>query len=131
MKATKALASFCLLLGCTLATACSDGGVGSPTSPLVYPIMIITNTWSEASEPAHSFSLFSEDDGKMEGTIEGDEMLPDFSSFNVTGSWRNGVVLLMTERLPGTTFRASFTQDSPNRLEFSTASGETVILVRD
>ncbi len=129
MSITRWFASVGLVVGSAALAACSGGG-GSPTSPSVYPIMIITNSWAEETQSDHVFNLVSNDDGKMEGSFQGDETLPDSTTFDVAGSWKQGTVTMTTTRLPGTTFRAPFTQDSPTRLEFSISSGGKLVLVR-
>jgi hypothetical protein len=112
--------------GVLLAAGCSD----STGSPL--PVVILTNTWQEEGNAEHTFSITDDTDGvaQSSGTFTGTETLPNFTDYDLSGSWRNGRVTLTLERTPAVTWRADIEEDNTDRLVFTSSAG-TLVIVRN
>jgi hypothetical protein len=107
-------------------TGCDD----STGSPL--PVVILTNTWQEEGNANHTFSIQDDTDGtpRSDGTFTGTETLPNFTEYDLSGSWSNGRVSMVLERVPNVTLRADIEEDNTDRLEFGSSAG-SLVLVRN
>lgn len=125
----KAVALVALLTVTTLGLGCTetDSG-GSPTAPQALYLLIITNIWVDEADGEHTFNLFSNDDGSVEGDFEGEETLPDFTFFEITGRWQNNRVEFTVNRPTPVTYTATLSSDNPNRLVFSSSEGSLVLV---
>ena len=112
--------------GMLVAAGCDD----STGSPL--PIIILTNTWQEEGNAEHTVFFLDDTDGtpQSSGTFTGTETLPDFTEYDISGSWGKGRITMTTARLPTITWRADISEDNPDRLVFSSSYG-TLVLVRN
>jgi hypothetical protein len=108
------------------AMACGGSG-GTPTSPAVFPVIIITNSWENEIDPTHFFLLASSDDGKSSGTFTGEETLDGVTS-QLSGSWSQGRIEFTVQRDDAVRFEGSIPGDNPKRLELTSPAGALVIV---
>ncbi len=87
---------------------------------------IITNSWHEAGNTAHTFQLNSTDDGKATGAFDGTEN-PGNSPLN--GTWVHSQVQMVIHRAAGNlTESGRFTHQDTLRL--ASPQGAVLIIVR-
>jgi hypothetical protein len=110
----------CLLLLAPLA-ACGDAA-----GPGGGPIIVISQTWRNATLAQHTIFFRSPDDGQPSGVIAGREDHPTFGPNSpVGGFWADGRVEIVIHRGEDRRHKyvAYVTADNPERLEFTPLNG--------
>jgi len=120
------MAAISLLMIGLVAMACGGSG-GGPTSPAVFPVIIITNSWENEVDPTNFFLLASNDDGKSSGTFTGEETLEGVTS-QLAGSWSQGRIEFTVQRDTAVRFEGNIPGDNPKRLELTSPAGSLVIV---
>lgn len=78
-------------------------------------------------DPDRFFTFRSDDDGKIAGTVEGEEK-QGVESADLNGSWAEGRLTILVYWPSGTvTYRADFTEDNPTQLVLK-SDQETLII---
>lgn len=109
------------------AIAACGGSSSNPTTPVTYPVIIITNSWVEEGDSSHVFLLASSNDGSATGTFTGEES-SGVDTFELAGTWDRGVIRFTVQRATPVAYEASFSSDNPTRLEFSSSAGPLVLI---
>lgn len=107
--------------------ACGGGSSSNPTTPVTYPVIIITNSWVDEDDSSHVFLLASSNDGSATGTFTGEEN-SGIDTFELAGAWERGVIRFTVQRATPVTYEARFSSDNPTRLEFSSSAGTLVLI---
>lgn len=119
-------AMLALVIAAVALPGCSGGN-----EPALDRIVTITASWQNEQNQDHFFVFQSDDDGKTEGTFNGEENQPDGKVFDLTGSWAHGKISFTVDYLTSsTTYSADVPQDNPTRLTFTFHPNGTLTLVQ-